>query len=525
MIPSKLKWIVFFIPMATQISAQFQNVLISTLNNPEEVCIAINPKNTNQIVAGANINNAYRSSDGGVSWQHQILTCSPYNVWGDPVVIWDTANTCYYMHLSNPSSTVTGGGSWIDRIVVQRSTDFGQNYTTCDATGKNGSKAQDKEWAVVNPKNNEIHVTWTQFDNYGSSSTGDSSHILYSKSSDKGSTWTTPKRISFYGGDCIDSDNTVEGAVPAIGPLGELYVSWAGPKGLVFQKSLDGGNSWLPKETIIRPIVGGWDYTISGLQRCNGLPFTFCDLSNGPYKGTIYINYSDHKNGVADGDIWVISSTDKGTTWSEPVRVNNDVPGKEQFMSAMTIDQVTGYVYVVFYDRRNFATGVNTDVYMAVSKDGGKIFYNYKINATTFNPSANVFFGDYISISAHNNVIRPMWTQLSGSTLSVYTAIVNPVILGIYDARINALNLMQAAPNPLTTETNIEFELTEKLNLTIQLINSEGKVLTLLADNKEYISGRHAINLNAHQLNLIPGTYFVAFYGDEKSSYVKVLVE
>ena len=35
--------------------AQYPNILISTSNEPEEVSIAINPKNTNQIVAGANI--------------------------------------------------------------------------------------------------------------------------------------------------------------------------------------------------------------------------------------------------------------------------------------------------------------------------------------------------------------------------------------------------------------------------------------------------------------------------------------
>ncbi|MDD1463672.1 glycoside hydrolase, partial [Dolichospermum sp. ST_sed2] len=131
----------------------------------------------------------------------------------------------------------------------------------------------------------------------------------------------------------------------------------------MFQKSTDGGTTWLPNEQLVNSFPGGWDYGISGLYRCNGLPFTFCDLANAsPYKGTIYINWSDQVNGLNDGDIWITKSTNGGTTWSAPIRVNNDVPGKQQFMSAMTIDQITGYVYILFYDRRNYASGNNTDV-------------------------------------------------------------------------------------------------------------------------------------------------------------------
>ncbi|MBA3663834.1 MAG: exo-alpha-sialidase, partial [Bacteroidetes bacterium] len=346
--------------------AQFPNVLISTLNQPEEVSIAINPKNTSQIVAGSNLKNAYRSSDGGATWSYQQLSCTAYGVYGDPVMIWDTAGACYYIHLSNPNSSVTPGGSWVDRIVVQKSTDFGQNYSTCVGVGKNGTKVQDKAWPVINPYTNDMHMTWTQFDNYGSSAPQDSSVILYTKSTDGGITFSTPKRISKFAGDCIDSDNTVEGAVPAVGPAGEIYVAWASLNGLMFQKSTDGGTTWLASEQFINAFPGGWDYTINGLSRCNGLPFTYCDLSNAsPYKGTIYINWSDQVNGTSDGDIWLTKSTNGGSTWSAPFRVNDDAPGKQQFMSAMTIDQATGYLYILFYDRRNYASGTNTDVYMA----------------------------------------------------------------------------------------------------------------------------------------------------------------
>ncbi|MBK7266279.1 MAG: hypothetical protein IPI12_08095 [Ignavibacteriales bacterium] len=44
----------------------------------------------------------------------------------------------------------------------------------------------------------------------------------------------TAIKISDKSGDCVDEDNTVEGAVPAVGPNGEVYVSWTGPYGLLF---------------------------------------------------------------------------------------------------------------------------------------------------------------------------------------------------------------------------------------------------------------------------------------------------
>ena len=82
-----------------------------------------------------------------------------------------------------------------------------------------------------------------------------------------------PFRISDTGGDCIDSDNTVEGAVPAVGPNGEVYIVWAGPLGLVFDKSLDGGLSF-GKDKVIGDMPGGWDFSVDGLDRANGMPNT-----------------------------------------------------------------------------------------------------------------------------------------------------------------------------------------------------------------------------------------------------------
>ena len=199
--------------------------------------------------------------------------------------------------------------------------------------GLNGTKAQDKEWAVVDSANNNIYVTWTQFDEYGSSDADKFSNIMFSKSTDAGETWSDAMQINEVSGDCIDSDNTTEGAVPAVGPNGEVYVAWSGPEGMVFDRSLDAGETWLEEDIFIdphQPEVGIID--IPGINRSNGLPVTCCDISNLSIKGTIYVNWSDQRNGEDDTDIWIAKSTDGGNTWSEAKRVNDDIPGNTSFL-------------------------------------------------------------------------------------------------------------------------------------------------------------------------------------------------
>lgn len=224
-------------------------------------------------------------------------------------------------------------------------------------------------------------------------------------------------------GDCIDSDLTAEkGAVPCVGPNGEVFVAWSNRNKIWFDRSTDGGQTWLNSDIFVSDQPGGWDFAIPGIYRANGLPVTTCDLSGGPNHGTIYINWSDQRNGADDTDVWLSKSTDGGFTWSAPVRVNNDNTTRQQFFTWMTIDQATGYLWFVFYDRRNY-NDMRTDVFMAVSKDGGATFQNFKVSESPFVPNESIFFGDYTNVTAYNDVVRPIWTRLEGTDLSVWTSL------------------------------------------------------------------------------------------------------
>ena len=167
-----------------------------------------------------------------------------------------------------------------------------------------------------------------------------------------------------------------------------------------------------------------WDFVIPGLGRANGMPITLCDLSGGPQHGTLYINWADQRNGADDTDVWIIRSEDGGKTWSNPIRINDDPPGKHQFFTWMAIDQSTGILYAVFYDRRN-SNGNATEVVLATSSDGGRTWINEVISEDPFTPELGVFFGDYNNISAVNGVVRPIWTRYDQGKLSIWTALIN----------------------------------------------------------------------------------------------------
>jgi len=492
-----------------------------SLNDPNEPSIFINPKNTNEMVAGANLNHCYVSNDGGMTWTHSVLT-SDYGVHGDPCITADTLGSFYFFHLANPP-----GPEWADRIVCQRLDSISGVWSAGSFTGLNGSKLQDKEWACVSPWNNEIYVTWTQFDQYGSTDPNHYSNIRFSRSMDRGETWSPAMIINEVSGDCLDDDNTVEGAVPTVGSNGEIYVSWAGPAGIVFDKSLDGGDTWLAQDIFVSDIPGGWGFHVPGITTnwCNGMPITACDQSYSTHHGNIYINWSDQRNGTHDTDIWLCKSTDGGTTWSSPKRVNKDPPGKHQFLSWMAIDQTTGFIYIIFYDRRAYSDN-QTDVYLAVSKDGGETFGNDKISESPFVPNANKFFGDYTNISAHDNVIRPIWARLENTTRSIWTAIIEPNNLtSVQDDPIKLFpldfDIKSIYPNPFNSSAVIQYCLPRHGQVTVKVFDILGKEQETIFSGINN-RGMHLLNWQAEQFS--SGVYFVRVEFDGKVKTKKAIL-
>src|SRR6056300_1686965 len=190
-----------------------------------EPSIAVDPTNTSNIYAVSVLDNFYQSVDGGQTWSIDKIT-SPYGVWGDPVLHADRNGRVYFFHLSDPEGTNWRSDQILDRMVCQTKDGPQDAFNDGSYTAVNGKK-HDKEWTAVNPKNGAIALSWTQFDQYGTDDPECHSRILFSESRNQGERWSTPVEISSFLGNCVDDDGTAEGAVPAYGTRGEVYVGWA----------------------------------------------------------------------------------------------------------------------------------------------------------------------------------------------------------------------------------------------------------------------------------------------------------
>lgn len=416
---------IYFFLITTVSSAQFANIVLDETNGtsspPSEPSIAINPKDPDNIVAAAMPDKIYITQDGGKTWSKKQLG-STFKNFGDPVVISDRKGDFYLFHLAGPAGAKPASDEFSDRIAVQKSADGGESWDKGNFFGYNPSKALHKERATTDRKGN-IYVTWTQFDKYGSEDPEDKSNIFFSSSTNGGKKWSEPVRLNNLSGNCLDNDLSTEGAIPAVDHNGKIYVTWAYNNKLYLDRSYDNGKTWLRNDIELMDQPGGSAYNIPGLQRSNGMPVLISDNSQTKLRGMLHLSWSDQINGEHDTDIWFSSSYSGGDLWTGRTRVNDDAPGKHQFMSWMAQDVRSGYIYIVFYDRRNYDDN-RTDVYLAYSKNGGKSFTNIKISESPFIPDEDHSFGDYINIDAYNGTIVPVWTRMDNGKTKIITTVI-----------------------------------------------------------------------------------------------------
>jgi hypothetical protein len=85
----------------------------------------------------------------------------------------------------------------------------------------------------------------------------------------------------------------------------------------------------------------------------------------------IYIAWTDRRNGSNDYDIYFTKSTDSGLSFEPNVKVNEDIGGVRQTCPSLAVDDGSN-VHIVWRDFRN--GGLNDDIYYARSIDSGKTF-------------------------------------------------------------------------------------------------------------------------------------------------------
>lgn len=396
---------------------------------PAEVSVAINPTSPEHVIAvllqgggpgEPRVSNwAYVSVDGGLTWEGRPALNRDGRVQGDDAIVFGRDGTAFHGYIAFDGIRVERPERAWSGIFVRTSAD-GVTWRDPVAVVDHINTTipfEDKPWIGVDggarsPHRGNVYVAWTRFDVYGSKDPAHRSRIMVSRSRDGGRSFSTPLEISDESGDALDGDDTVEGVVPVAGPGGEVYIAWAGPKGLYFDRSLDGGWTF-GKDVIIAAQPGGWDLPVAGLERHNGMPVTAVDASGGARDGTVYVNWIDERNGHPD--VFVAASTDRGQTWSAPVRVNDDSGTAVQMFTWLAVDPVDGALNVIFHDRRGLS-GTMTGVTLARSVDGGRTFVNYPVPVTPFACcQGSAFFGDYNGVAAHGGRVVAAFPVLTAA--------------------------------------------------------------------------------------------------------------
>jgi hypothetical protein len=387
-----------------------------------EVSVAINPTNPDHMIAVSiarmrahpGISDfAYVTSDAGRTWK-MVPRDNPHQTQqGDDVIAFTPDGTAIHgfisfagirqarpkkAHTGIVTSTSRDGITWNAQVPVIELFNSAEPY-------------EDKPWikadsSKLSPHKGNLYVAWTQFDVYGSAKPEHKSHIYFSRSTDAGKSFAVPHKISEIPGDARDKSDTLMGACPAVGPKGDVYVVWAGPKSLFFAKSNDAGVNF-GKNSVMSDCVG-WDFPIKGLGRASGLPSMGVDISEGGDSGSIYVNWCDNRNG--DPDVFLLASRDGGETWGPPQRINNDASGngKEQWFSSMTVDPIDGSINIAYYDR-GAQNEMLTDVTLARSVDGGRSFIHTKLNDEPYDLNRVGFFGDYLGIDSYGGRVAVLW--------------------------------------------------------------------------------------------------------------------
>ncbi len=392
----------------------------TTNTTQSETSVDVHPSNNNIVFASANASNypvstiygtgVYWSVDGSTSWAGADQPPFGSNA-GDPVSVigWDGK---FY---ENYITSAYGQG-------VAVSTNNGTNWSTYVIAPNPGSLADKNHFMVdkhpTSPYLHRAYCVWTDFggtNNY---------RAVLRLSTNFGQTWSASSiNLSAALGGYLH-----QGANVQTGPNGEVYVTFAvyvdgsvatGEDGIGFVKSTDGGATWSAPTYAYQATNFGIRTTAlpgKGL-RSNSFPSMAVDRSGGPRNGWIYITWPQRGVSPAgsDPDIVMIRSTNGGTNWSSPVRVNDDAlsNGKDQIFPWCTVDQSNGQLMFVFYDSRNVVNS-QAEVFMASSNDGGNTFNNFVVSDQSFTLGpipgfSGNYAGDYIGVAAYDDVAYPYW--------------------------------------------------------------------------------------------------------------------
>ncbi len=410
------------------------NVDVSNECGPQsETYITLNPARPQMLAGGSNEifrlpMRGYFSADSGSTWGGVDLPLpapkgNGLNFGSDPSLAFDSSGNLFYSYIV----VYFGNGNGINAtaMAVAHSTDGGRTYPQFTLFSLEGGSGHFNDKPMIttdanpaSPFRDSVYVAW---DAAIGGSTGGG--VRLARSTDHGATFTTV-RI-----DDPSGPGRAIGAIPFVGPNGEVYVAWNdyAANTIAFNRSMDGGVTWgTPRAVASRSLSFSIAIPAEFSRRALVYPACDTDRSSGAHRGRLYCSWMDLTS-AGNTDIFSSSSDDGGTTWSARTAVTDRLPNVDRFNHWLSVDPVNGDVNISFYDTRNDTTGARymTDIYFTQLRAGGVSFLtpNLRVTGVSSNehdcsgqfPCAAIDYGnqqgDYAGLVSFGGVSHPLWTD------------------------------------------------------------------------------------------------------------------
>jgi hypothetical protein len=379
--------------------------------------VSQNPLNPLEYFGAYNINAGWRTGDGH-NWTGFSPPFPGFTMRGDPVTAYDGAGRLFYENMY---------GSSIQGCKVIVSTNNGQTWTSPVTSIAGG----DKNWIAADqtsgPYANYVYTTMT---------TNSFNGHNFARTTNNGASWTntftafaSPLPGAMV---CVGPNGATDGgAVYFVTNTGSAFASVYG-----FYLSTNGGATFsLRSNQSFAGYVGSNVNGRNSVQnmRTRPYPFIAADNSNGTYRGRLYCVYAsnDPPGNGNKPDIFCRYSTNMGTTWSSPVKINDDASTQNhnQWHPSIWCDTQTGRLFVKWMDTRDTPTSDSAYIYASYSDNGGVTWapnqrmsnQKMRINCTTCGGGGTPRYqGDYDAIVSMNNQALAMWTDFRAGSFGSY---------------------------------------------------------------------------------------------------------
>ncbi len=415
------------------------------------------------------------SFDGGKSWGNEITMphYSPKFHSADVSMAFHGA-TLYIEYIDYKQNPDSGG------IVVTHSTDGGKSWST-----------PIKAFDLYDNGDRPIDRPWIAIDNSGTASDG----TIYITT--KPAPWDPiPNRpymkFSTDGGNSWSKIDTVDGGDYLAGPIDQPMVSPAVTSDGVFRAAYISWNiakNPNPRYTVASSNDKGKTYTRTTIT----IPKTSTGkdtLSKLGYH--LAVNPSDAKNMIfvwpdsrdGDLDVYAVYTTDGGISWSADQRINDDPKNNGVWQDLVWANYSDdGKCVISWRDRRNGdSTGYQqgSDIYFAVSTDGGKTFgKNMRVSDKTapFNIVLNGSGNDFQSTAIVDDSLCVTWGDVRTGKLAIYfaKAAISDGIAKVVNVSNETKSPISIFPNPASNKITIELTLNSPEQIELFLYDENGK--------------------------------------------------